>query len=213
MRLPSRTALPFPPHRILRLTVWSGVLCMATVIAQTGPTPGRAVIVAEVDGVIHPITSEFMRGAISRADSEDAAALVFVLRTPGGLVDSTRDIISRMLDAKTPIVVWVGPSGLAPPRPASCSRLRRMWRRWRRARRSAPHIRLARQARPETRPRTRKRCPTSPPTPGRSRPAAAATSRSPRRPSSRVAPSRMTKPSRRPAARRRRRRRLRDAAP
>src|SRR5690606_3872575 len=36
---------------------------------------------------------------------------VFVLRTPGGLLDSTRTIVSRMLEAEAPVVVYIAPSG------------------------------------------------------------------------------------------------------
>lgn len=69
------------------------------------------VLVAEVEGIIHPVTAEFLTNAIDRADTSGAAALVVELRTPGGLVESTRTIISRMIAARTPIVVFVGPSG------------------------------------------------------------------------------------------------------
>ena len=48
---------------------------------------------------------------IERADAANAALVVFTLRTPGGLVDSTRDIVTKMIAAKTPIVVYVAPSG------------------------------------------------------------------------------------------------------
>src|SRR4051812_17600852 len=48
---------------------------------------------------------------MDRADAAHANLLVFTLRTPGGLVDSTREIITHMLAAKTPIAIWVGPSG------------------------------------------------------------------------------------------------------
>ena len=46
-----------------------------------------------------------------RADAAGAALLVITLRTPGGLVDSTRDINNAIIDAKTPVAVFVGPSG------------------------------------------------------------------------------------------------------
>jgi len=45
------------------------------------------------------------------ADEAGAALVVFTLRTPGGLVDSTRDIVTRMLASKTPIAMFIGPSG------------------------------------------------------------------------------------------------------
>ena len=52
-----------------------------------------------------------MIGTIEMADAAGAALLVFTLRTPGGLVDSTRDIITPSSHAKTPVAVFVGPSG------------------------------------------------------------------------------------------------------
>lgn len=74
---------------------------------------GRAPVVetATVDGIIHPVSAEFIRGAIARADAEGAALLVITLRTPGGLLDSTRDINNAIITAKTPVAVFVGPSG------------------------------------------------------------------------------------------------------
>jgi membrane-bound serine protease (ClpP class) len=73
----------------------------------------RAPIVhtATVDGIIHPVSSEFMRTAIARADADGAALIVFTLQTPGGLLDSTRDINNAIIAAKTPVAVFVGPSG------------------------------------------------------------------------------------------------------
>jgi membrane-bound serine protease (ClpP class) len=69
------------------------------------------VYTAEIDGIIHPIAAEYMRSTIERADAAKAALVIFTLRTPGGLVDSTRDINNAIIHAKTPIVVFVGPSG------------------------------------------------------------------------------------------------------
>lgn len=73
--------------------------------------PAPRVLVAQVDALIHPVSAEFMVEAINRADAEHAALVVFVLETPGGLVDSTRTIVTRMLAARTPVAVFVGPSG------------------------------------------------------------------------------------------------------
>lgn len=78
----------------------------------TTPAPAAGaplVYIAAVDDVIHPISAEFMIDAIDTADTHGAAALVFTLETPGGLVDSTRTIIARMISARTPIIVFVGP--------------------------------------------------------------------------------------------------------
>ena len=68
-------------------------------------------VAAEIDALIHPVSAEFIAQTISRADDDDAELVVLVLRTPGGLVDSTRDINTSIIEAETPVVVYVGPSG------------------------------------------------------------------------------------------------------
>ena len=78
---------------------------------QTSPSTAPVAYVAEVDGIIHPVSAEYLRGAIEQADAARAAVLIITLRTPGGLVDSTRDINSAIIAARTPVVVFVGPSG------------------------------------------------------------------------------------------------------
>jgi len=64
-----------------------------------------------VDAAIHPVTSEYIRGAIDRADKEGASLLIMTLNTPGGLDSSMREIIAKILSAKTPVAAYVGPSG------------------------------------------------------------------------------------------------------
>ena len=91
------------------LAVASGVAPILMASAPDGPQP--VVYLAEVDGIIHPVSAEYLQGAIGQADSAGAALIVITLRTPGGLVDSTRDINTAILAAKTPVVVFVGPSG------------------------------------------------------------------------------------------------------
>ena len=90
--------------------VASLVLVVAAVSMQAAET--RPVVrTATVDGIIHPVSSEFMRSAIAKADAEGAALIVFTLHTPGGLLDSTRDINNAIIAAKTPVAVFVGPAG------------------------------------------------------------------------------------------------------
>jgi len=82
------------------------------IAAHAGEAPlPPTVYAAEVDSIIHPVSAEYMIGTMDRADRADAALLVFTLRTPGGLVDSTRAIITHMLAAKTPVVIFIAPSG------------------------------------------------------------------------------------------------------
>jgi membrane-bound serine protease (ClpP class) len=104
------------PVRRPSLLAWPAALWLALVVASTlaagpAPAPPPRVVVVEVDGPIHPISVELVASAIDRAEATGARALILVLRTPGGLVTSTRTIVSRMIAARTPIVVYVGPSG------------------------------------------------------------------------------------------------------
>jgi membrane-bound serine protease (ClpP class) len=57
------------------------------------------------------VAAEYVRGVIAQADAASAALVVLTLRTPGGLVDSTRDINNAIIHARTPVAVFVGPSG------------------------------------------------------------------------------------------------------
>lgn len=81
----------------------------ATVVGQAPPSP--LVYTAEVDGIIHPVATAYIRRAVQEADAANAALLVIFLRTPGGLVDATRDINTAIIQAKTPVAVFVAPAG------------------------------------------------------------------------------------------------------
>jgi membrane-bound serine protease (ClpP class) len=84
-------------------------------VAQSHEAPSGAgapvVYAAEVDGIIHPVSAEYMIATMDRADRAGATLVVFTLRTPGGLLDSTRDIITHMLASRTPVALFIGPSG------------------------------------------------------------------------------------------------------
>jgi membrane-bound serine protease (ClpP class) len=91
--------------------VAAGVVLLALSAVPAAQPSGPVVYTAEIDGIIHPVAAEFVRGAIDQADAAKAALIVFTLRTPGGLVDSTRDINNAIIHARTPVAVFVGPSG------------------------------------------------------------------------------------------------------
>ncbi len=108
--------LMFTARRRARFAaVWLTLAAAGPLVAAgqgAGAAAGRPLVVAaEIDALIHPVSAEFIAQTIRRADDEDAELVVLVLRTPGGLVDSTRDINTSIIEAQTPVVVYVGPSG------------------------------------------------------------------------------------------------------
>ena len=97
--------------RTSRSLVVAVLLLAAAALPQAQPPQLPSVYTAEIDGIIQPVAAEYIRTAIARADSANASLLVSTLRTPGGLLDSTRDINNAIIRASTPVAVWVGPSG------------------------------------------------------------------------------------------------------
>jgi membrane-bound serine protease (ClpP class) len=81
-------------------------------IATGIPSQEKAsVFTIEVDGVINPPTAKFIIDSIDKAANEGAQCLIIQLDTPGGLVESTRLIVKKMLTSNIPIIVYVSPSG------------------------------------------------------------------------------------------------------
>lgn len=83
---------------------------LALLALAAGPAVADIPVV-HVDDAIHPISAHRVVVALDRADAERAPLFVLRLDTPGGLDTSMRQIIDRMLRARTPVAVWVGPSG------------------------------------------------------------------------------------------------------
>jgi membrane-bound serine protease (ClpP class) len=65
----------------------------------------------EVNGVISPITEEYIGRAIDQAQKNKDQALLIEISTPGGLLDSTREIIERIVSSPVPVIIYVTPSG------------------------------------------------------------------------------------------------------
>ncbi|MEW6188338.1 MAG: nodulation protein NfeD [Thermodesulfobacteriota bacterium] len=73
--------------------------------------PPRPVYVITIAGSINPAVAEFVNRSISKAEKDQASALVLQLDTPGGLDTSMRNIVQGLLNAKIPVLVFVSPSG------------------------------------------------------------------------------------------------------
>ena len=82
------------------------------VLALAAPLSAAAAIVRiKVDAPIHPVTSEYVVRSLEMADRDGADLVVLTLDTPGGLDTSMREIMAAIVNAKTPVAVFVGPSG------------------------------------------------------------------------------------------------------
>ena len=64
-----------------------------------------------VDDTIQPISEEYIARAIAEAARRNDQAVLIEINTPGGLVDSTREIIEHITTSAVPVVIYVTPSG------------------------------------------------------------------------------------------------------
>src|SRR5437016_14026150 len=64
-----------------------------------------------LDELIHPLISEHIDRAIQEAQRTHAAALLIELRTPGGLLSSTQEIVQKILASQVPVIIYVTPAG------------------------------------------------------------------------------------------------------
>lgn len=79
--------------------------------AQTTPEAGRHVLVIELDSVIDNVSARFLSRALDSDDARDAELVVIRLDTPGGLVDSMRDMVEDIIESPVPVAVFVAPDG------------------------------------------------------------------------------------------------------
>lgn len=96
-------------------SVW-GVLALGLLLlgqaTSRADTPAPPVVSRCVlDGTVDAGSSAFLVDCVRRAHEAGHQALLVRLDTPGGELESTRDIVRAFLGARVPVLVWVGPSG------------------------------------------------------------------------------------------------------
>src|SRR6059036_563104 len=64
-----------------------------------------------IDGAIGPATASYISRSIEDARTQNAQCLIIQLNTPGGLLDSTQNIVQSFLGSPVPVVVYVAPTG------------------------------------------------------------------------------------------------------
>src|SRR5919201_6833566 len=87
------------------------VLSLAPARAQDQPAKGPLVQSIDLDVTINPASAEWVKEALDDAKRDHAYMVIFRLDTPGGLDDSMRKIIKRIIAAPMPVVVYVSPDG------------------------------------------------------------------------------------------------------
>lgn len=92
----------------MRIWILSAV---AVGLAAQGASLAPKVVAVDVDGMIHPVTTEIVGSALAEAKRDGASLVIIRLNTPGGLMDAMRDTISEIIASPVPVVTYVEPSG------------------------------------------------------------------------------------------------------
>ena len=71
----------------------------------------KRVVMISVDGSINPSSAEYINSGIRYGREKNAECLIIKLNTPGGLLKSTRIIVTDILESEIPVVVFVYPGG------------------------------------------------------------------------------------------------------
>lgn len=86
------------------------LLCLMILPAVAAAQSDRHVNLIQLDKlIVSPVTARYIDSAIGRSETDGAECLIIEIDTPGGLLESTRDIVKRIMNANVPVVVYVSP--------------------------------------------------------------------------------------------------------
>ena len=87
------------------------IISISLVLTLSAFSQKSKVLVINADCAIHPACADYIHSGLEKALEENAECLIIKLNTPGGLLKSTRVIVTDILESKIPVVVYVSPSG------------------------------------------------------------------------------------------------------
>jgi membrane-bound serine protease (ClpP class) len=87
------------------------VLMLTCCWTLAGQAQQPRVIVIHLDDTIQPISADYMARGLEAAATQHANAALIEIDTPGGLLDSMRQMVSKVIASPVPVIVYVAPSG------------------------------------------------------------------------------------------------------
>jgi membrane-bound serine protease (ClpP class) len=87
------------------------LLSLLFAFPQFGHAAAPQVVVLHLNDTIQPISEEYLARGLKHAADIHAEAILIELNTPGGLLETTREMVRQILDSSVPVIVYVAPSG------------------------------------------------------------------------------------------------------
>jgi membrane-bound serine protease (ClpP class) len=92
------------------IAAWIALLFLAAAPLKA-ETEDRLALMLSLDGAVTPASADYLIRGMAEAAERGAELVILRIDTPGGLVTSTREIISAILGSPVPVAAWVAPSG------------------------------------------------------------------------------------------------------
>jgi membrane-bound serine protease (ClpP class) len=83
----------------------------AAFLATAASLRAEQVGLIHIDGAIGPATATYIARALDRAKADQDECLIIQIDTPGGLLESTKEIVAKLFQDQVPSVVYVAPAG------------------------------------------------------------------------------------------------------
>jgi membrane-bound serine protease (ClpP class) len=87
------------------------LLLWAVVASSVTAAQSQTILLLEADGPVTPTLADYLRRGIDEAEEQGATAVLIVLDTPGGLLETTIEIVQLFRQSNVPVIVFVGPAG------------------------------------------------------------------------------------------------------
>jgi membrane-bound serine protease (ClpP class) len=111
-RLPTKAQVPYPSHH---RDGWEVKRSLALVLfflsALTAPAQSPLVLKLTIHDTIQPITAAYLKRGLSTAAARHADAVLISMGTPGGLLESTREMVADIEASPVPVIIFIEPSG------------------------------------------------------------------------------------------------------
>ncbi len=87
------------------------IFLLGALWSVAAPAAEKQVLKITIDGDINPVSAAFIETNIDKAAAEHYECLLIQMDTPGGLLESTKSIVKKMMSSPTPVVVYIAPAG------------------------------------------------------------------------------------------------------
>lgn len=91
--------------------MWLALALLGLALGAAARAAEQVVVIGSIEGVISPVSAQYVERVLAAAEARDVAAVVFTIDTPGGLIGATFRITNRLLNARVPVITYVAPRG------------------------------------------------------------------------------------------------------